>query len=192
MENGRVTLRNSGKLPLARVIIFENRDGKIRLQTLEDFSGTATVDRLSPDTSPDTAIEQLRQALVGAGLYEKEANAMIKTWRNSWFEPGMRVFYILPRSTIDEVLPMQIDPRPDELVRVLVGRTEVITPEMEKSVKKEVSRLNDASPQVRADAAVTIRKYGRFYEPILKRIIEDEKDRGMRARIKQLIEAPSE
>ena len=112
---------------------------------------------------------------------------MIKTWRNSWFEPGMRVFYILPRSVTDELLPMQIEPGADELVRVLVGRTEVITPEMEKSVKEQVSRLNDASPQVRADAAAAIRKYGRFYEPILKQIVEHEQDPANRARIKPLL-----
>jgi hypothetical protein len=136
-------------------------------------------------------IQDLRQALVAGGLYYKEADAMIKTWRNSWFEPGLRVFYVLPRSTTDEVLPMQIDPQPDELVRVLVGRTEVITPEMEKSVKEQVSRLNDASPKVRADAEAAIRKYGRFYEPILKRIVEDEQDPTVRARIKRLIEVPA-
>jgi hypothetical protein len=191
LENSRVSLRNSGKTPLAQLILFENRDGKVGFQTVENFSGTTTVDRPALDKNTDAVIQQLRQSLVGAGLYEKEADAMIKTWRNSWFEAGIRVFYILPRSAIDEVLPMQIDPRPDELVRVLVGRTEVITPEMEKSVKEEVSRLNDASAEVRADAAVTIRKYGRFYEPILKRIVEDEKDPAVRARIRQLIEVPS-
>ena len=103
----------------------------------------------------------------------------------------MRVFYILPRSVTDELLPMQIEPGADELVRVLVGRTEVITPEMEKSVKAEVSRLNDASPQVRAGAEAAIRKYGRFYEPILKRIVEDEQDPTVRARLQRLINVPA-
>jgi len=190
MENSRITLRNSGKTPIAQLIVFENRDGKSGFQTVDNLSGTSTIDRPSLDQNPDAVIQHLRQALVAAGLYDREADAMIKTWRNSWFEPGVRVFYILPRLATDEVLPMQIDPRPDELVRVLIGRTEVITPEMEKSVKAEVSRLNDASPQVRADAEATLRKYGRFYEPILKRIVEDEPDAAVRARIQRLIDLP--
>ena len=188
LENGRVTLRNSGKDQLAQVIVFENRDGKIGFQSVNNFSGTTTVERPALDQNVDAVIKRLRQALIDAGLFEKEADAMIKTWRNSWFETGMRVFYVMPRAATDAVLPITIDPRPDELVRVLVGRTEIITPEMENSVKEQVSRLSDASPAVRADAASSIKKYGRFSEPILKQIMADEADPALRARIRRLIE----
>jgi hypothetical protein len=188
LENNRVTVRNTGKDPIAQLIVFDNRDGKVGFQTIDNVSGAITIDRPAPDKSTDAVIPGLRQALIAAGLYDKEADAMIKTWRNSWFEAGMRVFYILPRSTTDAVLPITIDPRPDELVRVLVGRTEVITPEMEKSVREQVSRLNAASPAARAEAAAAIKKYGRFSEPILKRIMDDESDPTVRARIKRLIE----
>ena len=112
---------------------------------------------------------------------------MIKTWRDSWFEEGTRVFYILPRQTTDAVLPITIAPRPAEMVRVLVGRAEVITPEMENSVRAQVKLLSDPSPQVRETAAQAIRDHGRFSEPILKSILENEKDSSIRDRIRQLI-----
>ena len=115
---------------------------------------------------------------------------MIKTWRNSWFEEGMRVFYILPRRTTDEILPVTIEPRPAELVRVLVGRAEVITPGMEKSVQQQLSLLRDSSPQVRETAMREIRKYGRFSEPILKRLLVAERDARVRASIRKLIDTP--
>ena len=188
LENGRVTLRNSGKDPIAQLIVFENRDGQIGFQSVANFSGLTTIERPALDQNTDAVIKRLRQALIDAGLFDKEADAMIKTWRNSWFETGMRVFYVLPRSATDAVLPITIDPRPDELVRVLVGRTEIITPEMEKSVKEQVSRLSDSSPAVRAEAALSIKKYGRFSEPILKQIMEGEADPAMRARIRRLLE----
>ena len=191
LENNHLTLRSSGKESIAQLIVFENRDGKTGFQTIENFSGTTTIDRPPLDKNVEAVINQLRQALVATGLFDKEADAMLKTWRNSWFEPGMRVFYILPRATTDTVLPITIDPRPDELVRVLVGRTEVITPEMERSVKAQVSLLNDPSARVRADAAAAIKKYGRFSEPILQRLMEDEKDATVRARIQRLIDARS-
>ena len=103
----------------------------------------------------------------------------------------MRVFYILPRRITDATLPLHIDPQPAELVRVLVGRTEVLTPEMEQSVKQQVSRLNDPSPKIREEARQAIQKLGRFYEPVLKRIVEDERDSKVRARIQRLLESPS-
>lgn len=191
LENNRIALRNSGKDPIAQLIVFENHDGQIGFQAVNGFSGATTIDRPVLNKNTDAVIQQLRQALIASGLYDKEADAMIKTWRNSWFESGLRVFYILPRSAIDVTLPIEIDPRPEQMVRVLVGRTEVITPEMEKSVKEQVRLLNDSSPKVRAEAAAAMRKYGRFSEPILKRIIEDEKDPTLRARIKRLIDVPA-
>src|SRR4030095_15979987 len=129
------------------------------------------------DKNLDALIQGLKQTLVSSGLYEKEADAMIKTWRSSWFEEGLRVFYVLPRGITDATLPLRIDPQPAELVRVLIGRTEVITPEKQKAVKKDVSRLNSPSPKIREEARLAIQKLGRFYEPILKRIVEDEKDK---------------
>ena len=184
-QNGQVTLRNSGKEQIARAIIFESHNGKIGYRAIDNLTGEVITERLALDSNIDAVIFELKQALVTSGLYEKEAEAMIKTWRNSWFEDGMRVFYLLPRTNTDMVLPLTIQPTPTQVVRVLVGQTEVITPEMEKSVKEQVSRLNDPSPAVRADVAASIKKYGRFSEPILKRILSDESDPTRRAFLEQ-------
>jgi len=67
------------------------------------------------------------------GLYPKEAAAMIKTWNDSWFEEGLRLFYFVPRAAADAILPITLDPKPEELVRVFVGRAEILTPEMEQA-----------------------------------------------------------
>ena len=37
---------------------------------------------------------------------------MIETWRDSWFEEGARLFYLVPQRTIATVLPLDITPRP--------------------------------------------------------------------------------
>ena len=91
---------------------------------------------------------------------ETEAKAMIATWRDSWFEEGTRVFYIVPSRMIDSVLPLQIQPAPAQVSRVFVGRMEIITPAMEQDVRDAVTR-NDRA---------TLGKYGRFLEPIAERI----------------------
>jgi hypothetical protein len=72
---------------------------------------------------------------------------------------------------------------------VLVGRAEVITPEMERDVKRQVARLRSASARERAVARGNLKKHGRFYEPILKSILESEKNAGVRKQIEKLIAA---
>jgi hypothetical protein len=188
LEGENVRLKNTGRDEISHLIIFENRGGKIGYRLCDTFNGEMTHERPALDKNIDSLLQDLKQILVASGLYEKEALAMIKTWRSSWFEEGLRVFYVLPRGLTDAVLPVTIEPKPAELVRVLVGRVEVITPEMENSVRQQVSLLNDASPAVRKEAEQTIRKYGRFSEPILKRLLEQETDAKARSRISQLIE----
>lgn len=188
LDGDKILLKNPSKNEIARLIVFENRGGKIGYRMLDAFTGETSSERPTLDGNIDLLISELKQTLVASGLYEKEAEAMIKTWRTSWFEEGVRVFYVLPREITDSVLPINIDPKPTQLVRVLVGRAEVITPEMEKSVQRQVRTLGDPSPRVRQEAMRAIRTYGRFSEPILKRILESEQHGVIRARIKQLIE----
>lgn len=189
LEGENVILNNTGREEIANLIIFENRGGKIGYRLCDTFTGEMTHERPALDKNMDSLLQDLQKILVASGLYEKEAAAMIKTWRSSWFEEGLRVFYILPRQTTDAVLPVTIEPKPAELVRVLVGRAEVITPEMEKNVQQQVGLLSDAAPEARAAAEREIRKYGRFAEPILKRLLEKESAEKMRARISMLIES---
>src|SRR5207249_2670553 len=60
---------------------------------------------------------------------------------SSWFgEQGTRLFYVVPRSLTDAVLPLTIEPRPDEILRVLVGRMEILSQEDESRMLKVVSR----------------------------------------------------
>ncbi len=86
---------------------------------------------------------------------------MVETWRDSWFEDGLRLLYIVPRSSIDEVLPLEITPAPANTARVFVGRIEIITPAIVAEVKAGVL-ARDRAP---------IAKYGRFLKPILSRIV---------------------
>jgi len=47
------------------------------------------------------------------------------------------VFWIVPRAFTDRILPITITPKPDKLERVLVGRSEVLTPAFEKELVAE-------------------------------------------------------
>ncbi|MCP4805753.1 MAG: hypothetical protein GY913_35725 [Proteobacteria bacterium] len=62
---------------------------------------------------------------------------------------------MLPDREVDALLPLSISPSPTEVERVLVGRVEVITPEMQ-----ETARSLEQDPQAWEEA------FGRFAEPV--------------------------
>jgi hypothetical protein len=76
--------------------------------------------------------------LVKSGLRHDEASAMVQTWWDSYFgKPGLRVFWVVPQGETERILPLEITPKPKEMVRVLVGRSEVLRPGFEKQLVKE-------------------------------------------------------
>jgi hypothetical protein len=182
-----LTLNNQQPDELQNLIVFENKGGKIGFRLVPNLSTVTTVERPTLNNNITQIFEELERVLVSQGLYPKEAKAMIKTWKDSWFEEGLRVFYVLPQMTTGQILPLKVEPKPKEIIRVLVGRTEVITPEMTNDVKKQVSLLRSASPRVRAAARKNLKEYGRFYEPILREMLAAEKNAKTRWQIQKLI-----
>jgi hypothetical protein len=89
---------------------------------------------------------------------------MVDTWRDSWFEEGTRVFYVLREADVDAMLPLEIAPRPASVARVFVGRMEVITPATRAAVEGALV----------AGDAPRLRPYGRFLLPISERILADQ------------------
>ncbi len=187
LDGGKIFVSNTSRKRIGQFILFENRDGRVGYQVHDRFRGELALDRPSLGQTVDSLESELQRILVGQGLYEKEALAMIKTWHDSWFEEGLRIFYVLPRAVTDSVLPLTIDPQPSELTRVLIGRVEIITPEMEKGIERAVASVGDSPQSLQEAAADITRKHGRFAEPVLKAALEKATDSALRARIQQLI-----
>ena len=76
-------------------------------------------DRLLPDCSVESLKHDFEMLPAARGLYAKEAKAMARTWEESWFEEGLRVFYVLPRQRMDAILPLGITPELKALWHVL-------------------------------------------------------------------------
>jgi hypothetical protein len=137
-------------------------------------------------------VVQVKQAvartLVEAGLYEKEAQAMVNTWEHSYFRTeGLRLLYILPRSEVDAIIPIRIQPTPEQLVRVMVGRVEVLTPEREQQIERFISQLGATDFRTRQAASDGLARLGRIGEPALRRVAKTTRDDEVRARAAQLI-----
>ena len=112
-----------------------------------------------------------------SGLFPKEARAMVNTWRRSYFEnDGIRVLYILPQSWTEAFLPMTLDPKPSKLVRVMVGRTELLTPEREAQATAAVRDLASSETTRREKAFDWLRNQGRYVEPILRQVLRSHPD----------------
>jgi hypothetical protein len=178
--DGRVAVRNRGGWPLGDVILFKNERGHIAYDVLRDLT---TVDPPVADREPTVELEGMLEA---NGLYAEEARAMIDTWRDSWFEDGTRLIYVVPRPAIDAALPLTIDPPPTGMARVFVGRMELVTP----------SVVSDIRTALLADDRATLRRYGRFLDAMGRRVIAESApaDREPLARLLQrssVVEIPS-
>lgn len=160
MPDGRVLVKSLDDNTVQGVILFENRAGKLGYTLVGQVHGEVTLNRNDLQNDRAGLFKNLERVLIAQGLYAKEAHAMVQTWSDSWFEEGARLFYILPRHTVDSVLPLAIQPAPAETNRVFVGRMEIITPEIQNDVRQALAGRDIA----------TLEKYGRFLEPIAQRI----------------------
>jgi hypothetical protein len=126
-DGAQIVVDVDGAHPASEVMIFE-RHGDAVGHDLVTLAGTQTsVSAPVLSAVPLAPFEEtLRGWLLGAGLYEAEAQAMLDTRRTTWTEDGLRVFYLVPREVTDAVLPLSITPPPAELVRVLIGRADVL------------------------------------------------------------------
>lgn len=109
------------------------------------------------------AKKEIENALVQEGLFRDEAKAMVNTWEKSYFQtPGPRVLYVLPQSETEKILPLTITPKPNKMVRVLVGRIEIMTKDQEDKYLDIIESTRIIFNKERI--------FGRFYEPKLRRL----------------------
>lgn len=177
-----IQLHNTGVEDLANLFVLQVRAGQGKFIFVDRLAaGESKVVKLEPNRNLRPLAELVGQisarmtgTLVQEGLFEREAEAMVNTWRDSWFEEqGLRVLYTLPRSWTDRILPLAIEPPPRELVRVMVGRAEWITPSMEWELLKLIVRYTEADEAARPQIVENVRKLGlgRFAEATTRRLM---------------------
>lgn len=130
--SGELTVVNTGTETIPYLLVYQN-DAKGGPKSREVRALAPGERRVVPPLTGD--LMRMDQALMGGGLTAAETKAMLATWKESYFEaPGLRVFWVVPRAFTDRILPISITPKPERLERVLVGRSEVLTPAFEREL----------------------------------------------------------
>ena len=155
-RDGNIVVMQQADQRLDTFVLFERRGKSFGYRIVSTDRNELTVERPALTGTLESLKQDLRGTLTQRGLYPREAAAMVETWRDSWFEEGARLFYLLPQATVDRILPLDIDPKPSSMTRVFVGRIEVVTPEIESEVAAALRTKDQA----------VLRKYDRFLEPI--------------------------
>lgn len=164
VEPDGVQIENRAERVVPAIVLFERRGENVGYRIGDSLQQRIDVPRPELTGSVDSLAHELEGILVSQGLYQNEAHAMLETWRDSWFEEGSRLLYIVPRCFVDSVLPLSIKPEPQQITRVFVGRIELLTPETKNAVRQAVL----------ASQSATLAKYGRFLEPILQELLKAE------------------
>ncbi len=134
--------------------------------------------------------DDLAARLVESGLYEKEARAMVNTWRSSYFQtPGVRALFVMPQAWTDDFIPLKITPTPKQTVRVMVGRTELLTPEREQQAEQAIADLGSNDSAVRQKAFEALEKQGRYVEPIVRRVMKTTTSEQVKTLCQKLLTA---
>jgi len=157
-SQGQLQIRNLAQEEIPSVILFERRGDKLGYRLGGALAGEMSLDPPELTATFDSLRRDLQDVLTSQGLYPDEARAMIATWRQSWFEEGSRLFYIVPGGFLNSILPLTINPTPAQTVRVFVGRLELVTPATMQAVRKILADHDGTA----------LGTYNRFLEPILE------------------------
>jgi hypothetical protein len=176
VTNNAVVLKNQGKETLKHLFVLNAHGKQANFAYVAELG--AGESRTVPLQEAGLPLEQtsaqiskaMESSLIKEGLFQREARAMVNTWNNSWFEEdGVRVLYLLPRNWTDATLPMTVSPQPKNIVRVMVGRAELITPATEEQLAADLVKASQGDASARGEAVVTLKKSGRFAEPVFNR-----------------------
>lgn len=200
--DGKYELLNSGPDDVRSLFLVTADGNKLRFSKLDQIAAgqQRTLTQSDKAATMEELSEAVVQSLIEEHLYEKEARAMVKTWRSSWFgETGTRLFYMVPTAITEKLLPLEVEPQPAETVRVLVGRMEIMPPETEQKVL-ELVRASYAEHAQQIQKAQAEKKWaspvkwskelaslGRLSEPALARVRAIAPEREIRIHAAELM-----
>ena len=195
-KGGVVEFVNAGREAVPGLIVLEVGAAGGRYRLLPQVAGAASnacdlgAIPLRPVAQVVSELQQVvvEKLLLPQGLYADESRAMVRTWARSWFgKVGTRVLYVVPRAEVDRILPITITPTPTQLVRVLLGRIEFLTPELETDLESALAATSRSGSAGEALLHSVRSRLDRFFEPALRRVAASTKDGAVAGAAKKLL-----
>jgi hypothetical protein len=196
LREGRVTASTSERDGLHHLFVLNVRNGRGAYSYASALRPDGSFESAVPSMTRSLPLERfvetisadVESRLVASGLYRKEARAMVNTWKSSYFRTdGVRVLFVLPQSWTDRFIPMRVTPVPAQLVRVMVGRVELLDAARERRAETAIRDLASPSADVRERAFTLLRAEGRYVEPIVRRAVRTASDEQVRTRSRRLL-----
>jgi hypothetical protein len=170
-RDGKILTQTLATQEIPAMLVFERRGDKLGFRIADATATQPNLDLPDLTATMDSLKQAVENMLIAQGLYHDEAQAMFETWRDSWFEEGSRLLYIVSRQFVDSVLPLSISPAPAQTVRVFIGRLELVTPATQRAVEQALATHDQT----------TLKRYGRFLVPILENMLASEKNSAKKA-----------
>lgn len=175
-EGGAIRIRSRSSEAMGPIFVVRVAAARCTVDRLDRLDpGAAALmpqdkEPLSRSAAEALLAAELTSAAVKQGLHPDEASALVNTWRSSYFSTeGVRLLALLPRSWTDREVPLRISPSPDRTVRVMVGRIELLTPELETQARSAIEDLISEGVDRQRRGFDWLRARGRFVEPVVRR-----------------------
>lgn len=157
VDGKQVSLMNQVKHAVFDVTVVDRRAERIRIGRHAKLDAgekcVVQFNEIEASRFTSEAVDALAKQLVAAGLNDDEAKSLIDNWKVRMFEtPGLHLFYRLPQSEYDVLMPLTITPKPESVVRVGLIFQGHLEPDFAERIL-ELVKLLDAPKFADRDAA---------------------------------------
>jgi len=137
----------------------------------------------------DDAAKHLQAQLERRGLFTKEAAGLVKIWKKQMFEKtGQRAMYMMSEADVDKMLPLNITPKPDKQVRVILVRFECLTASTRKQIEEWITQLGSKAYKDRQAAEKKLIETGRVGEAVMRSAFKVAEDPEVKVRLKEILQ----
>jgi len=152
------------------------------------FSSDGESSPATPVADAAAAGKLLRKILQDEGLYEKEADGLVRIWQKDIFsKQGLRAMYLMEEDDLEEMLPLSIQPAPDAIERVMLVRIECLSPDHEERILGLIKQLGGDQFRERQKAEEALLQTGRIGQGLMRRVWEESDDPEIKVRLKRIL-----
>ncbi len=177
-EGDKVVLVNKTKHVYKSVLVVKgDKIACLELNKSKEVDFKNTIDKKE-------ARSYVEGMLTGEGLKEREAKGVAKIWEEEFFKKeGLRVIYAMPRKEIDEILQVEMEPKPKNFKRAMI----VCVHENNTLIEDLIRKLGSDDPKTRDQATDTLIRLGRPIKPQIENALKDAKDPEVKSRLHRIL-----